>query len=726
MIINKISKNIKYYREKILIKRISILIKTIILFVMFLNIFVFTNKNENTIYASEDDLFKADIPIFYGEKQFLDRIEKIRKEKEDHKILALHLSGGSARAFAHIGVLKRLEEEGIKPDVIIANSMGSIIGLMYAAGIPVEIIEEIFKNMNLGNLFNPVFPKDGGILDVSNFIAILHSLIGDKDISQLNIPVIVVCEDLKSKRKVFLTKGDFYKVLKAAFALPVYFSPQEIDNFLLIDGGITNLVPLENIANLFDINVVATTFYNKNLNLKNPLTIVNVGFDIGKRRQGVKNIKKFTPFLIRCDVEKFSFMDWDKIDEIINRGYLSTDKIIVKLKEYLKTKKYNFKLKDKKLKKNDWEYNKNSFKDKWRITKYKIIEDYYFKKNEKSFNISFSYSNYEKYFEKHNLLKDKFFAINFKYYNLNYQILFGPTVSVNKNYGLYFNFNYNPFGYLHFNFESFLYSSNLFENNFNFITYYLYQELFLQKFYFNRLMVKPFLSFEYLNGNIFYTLGFDNSYSNFNIDSIIKTGLELSLFFSKGEVNLFQNKKNYIKIKSNYFLENKANGFENEIVLNSRVNSFCDFSIRVMNKNLINNNNLYFSYRNNDYFYGLNESFNTDKLLILNLDSSFNLNRINFTFGETFIFNNFSFLAFTHLILFDESNFNLIELNNYLNNLYNKDINLYLEYFNTWTFTSGIGIKFNISLIGLKPFKVNLLLGVFPKTMKLFYIFYIN
>ncbi len=71
------------------------------------------------------------------------RLEAVR---QDRPILALHLSGGSARAFSHIGVLKRLEEGGIYPDLIVANSMGSIIGLLYAAGVPLEVIEDIFRH----------------------------------------------------------------------------------------------------------------------------------------------------------------------------------------------------------------------------------------------------------------------------------------------------------------------------------------------------------------------------------------------------------------------------------------------------------------------------------------------------------------------------------------------------------------------------------------------------
>ena len=106
----------------------------------------------------KDDLYKADEPIFYGKENFINRIEKIRENKKDHKIIALHLSGGSARAFAHIGVLKRLNKENIRPDVIIANSMGSIIGLLYAAGLDIDVIETLkIKDIFLGPYLEVIF-----------------------------------------------------------------------------------------------------------------------------------------------------------------------------------------------------------------------------------------------------------------------------------------------------------------------------------------------------------------------------------------------------------------------------------------------------------------------------------------------------------------------------------------------------------------------------------------
>lgn len=276
---------------------------------------------DGTSFLSSDDLFLADTPIIYGEEAFLERLSR---SKESGDPLGLVLSGGSARAFAHIGVLKYLEERGIVPDFIVSNSMGSIVGLLYGAGLSPDQIYQLIASTDIGSLFTLTVPFRGGILDVSRFSDLLYSYLGDLDLSELPVPVMVVCEDLKTKRQILITEGDFYDIMEASYALPVYFSPVPYRDHLLIDGGITNLVPLSFSYRYTDKIIASTTFYaNPNLDLHNPLTILNVSIDIGKRREGVEELLEYSPILIRSNVESFSFMDFDSLKDIYQAGYQS-------------------------------------------------------------------------------------------------------------------------------------------------------------------------------------------------------------------------------------------------------------------------------------------------------------------------------------------------------------------------------------------------------------------
>ena len=274
----------------------------------------------------EDPLLLMDQAIFVGEISFTERLQPAVSGREEP--LGLLLSGGSARAFAHIGVLKRLEEAGFSPDFIVTNSMGSIVGLLYGAGFSPDTILSLFQSFEPSSLFEPEFPLHGGILNPGNFIELIEELVPYEDIAKLPIPVMVVCEDLRTKRQVVLAEGDFSTVLAASFALPFYFPPQNLNHLRLIDGGVTNLAPMA-IPYKYSSNVmVSTTFYQKQLNLSNPVTNLNVAMDIAKSRQAVNSIKEFNPIWIRCNVEKFSFMDWNFIEEIAERGYESAGRML--------------------------------------------------------------------------------------------------------------------------------------------------------------------------------------------------------------------------------------------------------------------------------------------------------------------------------------------------------------------------------------------------------------
>jgi NTE family protein len=276
------------------------------------------------VLNNSNDLLAAGMPILYGDAQFRQRIlDRTRGEREP---VGLVLSGGSARAFAHIGVLRYLEELGIVPDYIISNSMGSIVGLLYAAGLSPQQILTVCSSVDLGELFDLTLPLAGGLLSTPRFSALIAAYLGDDlRLETLPIPIMVVSEDLATKRQIQIMEGDFITVLEASFVLPIYFSPVEYQGHLLLDGGITNLVPLDIAYNYSDKVIVSTTFYEgKDTNLRNSLVILNTAIDIAKRRQGVLELLQHPEAIwIRCEVEDFSFMDFSSMLMISQKGYAS-------------------------------------------------------------------------------------------------------------------------------------------------------------------------------------------------------------------------------------------------------------------------------------------------------------------------------------------------------------------------------------------------------------------
>ena len=273
---------------------------------------------------SEDSLLLSDVPVVYGKEEFIKRINQ--RTNGEREPVGLVLTGGSARAFAHIGVLKYLEEHGIVPDFIVSNSMGSIIAMLYAAGLSPDQILKLCTEVDLSSLFDLTLPVGRGLMDCTRFESLISSCLGEKlRLEQLKIPVLIVSEDLISKRQVHICEGDFYTVFTASYALPVFFSSVMYNGHRLVDGGIANIAPVSVAYDYSHCLIVSTTFYSgKNLNLKNPITALNTSIDIGKRREGVKDILSHPDSVwIRCDVEDFSFMDFSSGAELAQRGYES-------------------------------------------------------------------------------------------------------------------------------------------------------------------------------------------------------------------------------------------------------------------------------------------------------------------------------------------------------------------------------------------------------------------
>ncbi len=273
-------------------------------------------------YTKPEDIMLCNLPIAYGEESFKERILARTEGKRDP--IGLVLSGGSARAMAHIGVLRYMEEQGIVPDYIVSNSMGSIVGMLYSAGMSPQQIEDMIKRIDMATTIDVTLPLKGGLLETETLSALISSALGSNlQLEELPIPILVVSEDLVTKRQILVCEGDFTTVLRASFAIPFYFSPEQYKGHLLIDGGVTNLAPIDVAYRYSDHVIVSTTFQSLDtLNLRNPLTNLNIAMDINKRRNGVSQMESHPDMIwLRCQVEQTSFMDFEALGEISRKGY---------------------------------------------------------------------------------------------------------------------------------------------------------------------------------------------------------------------------------------------------------------------------------------------------------------------------------------------------------------------------------------------------------------------
>jgi NTE family protein len=160
---------------------------------------------------------------------------------------ALVLGSGGARGWAHIGVLKALEELECKPDIVVGTSIGAIVAAIHAAGALKEA-EKIAASIDwkqVARLFFEVNIPRSGLLKGQRIIELLRSLIQVKRIDQLPIPYAAVATDLRLEKEVVMTEGDLFKALRASFSIPGVFTPVEhAKGQWLVDGGLVNPLPV--------------------------------------------------------------------------------------------------------------------------------------------------------------------------------------------------------------------------------------------------------------------------------------------------------------------------------------------------------------------------------------------------------------------------------------------------------------------------------------------------
>ncbi len=172
------------------------------------------------------------------------KIEGFMKNFTAKKKLALVLSGGSSKGFAHIGVIKVLEANGIKPDLIVGTSMGALIGGVYASGQPIEEIEKLALSINkLGSfdLYSTMF-KDS-LLNINKIKRILKDILGDTKQENCPIKFISVATELNTGKEVHFSEGLLRDAILASISVPVVFPRVKLGDNYYVDGGLVNNLP---------------------------------------------------------------------------------------------------------------------------------------------------------------------------------------------------------------------------------------------------------------------------------------------------------------------------------------------------------------------------------------------------------------------------------------------------------------------------------------------------
>lgn len=161
--------------------------------------------------------------------------------------IGLALGGGAARGFAHIGVIKALESQGIIPDVVVGTSAGSVVGALYAAGNNGFALQKIALQMDEAAISDwsvPFFAKVSGVLKGEAIQHYVNHIIANMPIEKLKIPFGAVATDLHTGTPILFQRGNAGLAVRASSAVPGVFQPVRIGERQYVDGGLVSPVPV--------------------------------------------------------------------------------------------------------------------------------------------------------------------------------------------------------------------------------------------------------------------------------------------------------------------------------------------------------------------------------------------------------------------------------------------------------------------------------------------------
>jgi len=235
----------------------------------------------------------------------------------------LVLSGGGVRGAAHSGVIKALEEHGIRPEYIAGASSGAIVGAFYAAGHGWEETLDFFRGMSIFTWGNYARGKPG-MLDADKFRKGFEKYFPGDRFEALKKKLFVVASDLIKGRSRVFQEGPLIRTLLASSAVPGVFSPVVIDDSLYSDGGITNNFPVEPLLATCDriIGVFVNPLKQVSANeLRSSFAVLERAFSMDRTSHSIRKFDDCDLVISPESLAAFGTFSTQHVDEIFRIGY---------------------------------------------------------------------------------------------------------------------------------------------------------------------------------------------------------------------------------------------------------------------------------------------------------------------------------------------------------------------------------------------------------------------
>ena len=253
--------------------------------------------------------------------------------------LGLTLSGGAARGYAHVGVLRAFEEAGIEIDYISGSSMGAVIGLFYAAGKTPDEMMIIAKGIKKRRLAStcPVHLRKKG-LDYMEQVIRKH--IAEKTFDQLQKPLYVCVTNFESGRYEIITQGELLPAVRASAAIPIIYKQQIINDVAYIDGGVVNNLPVEPLRDCCEIvvgiSVNPIEYKSEKMKLRKKIMRVS---ELMINENEARRIEMCDYHLEVSELGSIDFEAYNQPQKIHDMGYRATKEFLAKNPELFEYKR---------------------------------------------------------------------------------------------------------------------------------------------------------------------------------------------------------------------------------------------------------------------------------------------------------------------------------------------------------------------------------------------------
>jgi NTE family protein len=294
------------------------------------------------------------------------QIQSQDSEYKEAPKIGLVLSGGGAKGMAHIGALKVIEEAGVKIDYIGGTSMGAIVGALYASGYTASELDSIFRNIDFNKLISDNLPRgvktfyekenseryaiklpfdnfkiaipsaySGGQNIYHELVRYLYHVKDINDFSELPIPFVCIATDVETGEEVLLNNGYLPEAIMASGTLPSLFEPLTVNGKVLIDGGVVNNYPIEEVKKM-GADIIIGVDVQHGLRDRNALlSATEILLQINNYRAAEYMIEKsrLTDIYIKPNMQEFSVMDFYLDNQIIKKGEIAARDKFVDLKK---------------------------------------------------------------------------------------------------------------------------------------------------------------------------------------------------------------------------------------------------------------------------------------------------------------------------------------------------------------------------------------------------------